>query len=90
MFSRSKIVKFSFLILYSTLSTVTVLLFLAYTNSAAKIIDVILKIAGYDVYQGEDKSQYIFNSVILLAIFVFLLFLFIWRYLLFKTKSKKK
>ena len=73
---ENKVVRVTLLLLLSSVVTAIVFGVLTYTRLAPLLVDKLMRVFGYDVYQGEDRVSYVFNFVIGLLVMNFIVVYF--------------
>jgi len=83
----NKFYKGVFWLISSLAISTVVFLLLVFTGLAKKFVDLTLKISGNDFWQGETRSPYMFNGILLLATLIFILTLVALRRQFFKSRQ---
>jgi hypothetical protein len=86
----NKIIRTILVVLFSALVTLLIFILLSYTRIANRLINYLMVITGDDFYQGETRSEKIFNYLFCLLAFLFLIVLYLSSRFVFKKSLKAK
>jgi hypothetical protein len=84
-----KIINKGLLVLFSVGISLLIFISLTYTSLLTKIVNVLMKITGYDFYQGETRVGYVFNFVLGIFLFIFMGVLLLSNRYLFRARKPK-
>jgi len=60
-FLKNKAIRFIYALLLSIILSILIFIILSYTGITLKVINWLMVKFGYDFWQGEDRSVYVFN-----------------------------
>jgi hypothetical protein len=79
--------KFVVRLVVSMAAAIILFLVLTYTYIAPKIVNWLMVVSGYDFYQGETRSPYVFNFMLcIFGVLFIIMFSLSYRFLFKKRK----
>jgi len=83
----NKIIRAIVVIVTSIVTSIIVFLLLTYIGVAPRIVKWLMVVSGYDFYQGETRSPYVFNFMLCILALIFIIVFYFLNRVLFKKRK---
>jgi len=77
------------IVVFSIVVSFLLFIILGYTHITIAIVNVFLKLTGNNNWEGEERSRYIFDYVLILFAFIFIIVFLVTNKYMFKKVGKK-